>query len=443
MVEKKFIMLFCRCFYLLPGCLWVFWIGLIGNAQAETGWIEEIRFAGNERTQPRIMLQEMVIRVGDPVDPDKIEQSRQAIMDLGLFKSVDAKLHPGPMLGQILEFTVSEKYYIIPLPRFDRSADGEVSYGARLTVDNLAGLNQRLKMTYEATSGCCATERTVHSVDMSYSYPRVVGTDYGLGVTVLRTVYPVVTEDTLGNTAAEHDRYFNAASVGLSRWLSREGPSQGWSAGTTVFWRYLFFSQEFGAPLVKEPEKTAGLSLGIGYTRVHDYLFSRQGLEYGYISEHGLVRMGSDTPYSRNYVYYRHYFPLGLPHEHKNFNMQLRFGGTGGEVPIADHSYALGGSRDLRGYDKDGLGGRSFFVLNLEMLAPLWGHNAARGVVFADYGNAYDDNRVLDFGDLESSFGFGLRYKVKSFVDFQLRVDVSFAFGLDRKKVYFGSKNTF
>ncbi len=427
----------------MSGCLLMVWIGVVGEVRAESDWIEEIRFVGNERTQPRIMLQEIIIQVGDPVDPDKIERSRQAIMDLGLFKSVNVRLYPGPQFGQVLEFSVSEKYYVIPLPRFDRSADGEVSYGARLTVDNVAGLNQRVKLTYEATSGCCNTDRTVHSVDMSYSYPRVVGTHYGLGVSLLRSVYPVVTQDALGNTAAEHDRNFSAAGIGLSRWLSREGPSQGWNAGMSVFWRYLFFNQALGAPVVIESEKTAGLSLGIGYTRVHDYLFSREGLEYGYISEHGLVRMGSDTPYSRNFVYYRHYFPLGLPHEHKNFNMQLRFGGTGGEVPIADQSYELGGSRDLRGYDKGGIGGRSFFVLNMELLAPLWGHNAARGVVFADYGNAYADNRLLDFGDLESSFGFGLRYKIKSFVDFQLRVDVSFAFGLDRKKVYFGSKNTF
>lgn len=440
----SYMLLFFRDFYLLFGCVSLLLLSVTGAVQAETetGWIEEIRFVGNDRTKPQIMLQEIVIKVGDPADPDNIEKSRQAIMDLGLFKSVNARLEPGEV-GQILEFAVNEKYYVIPLPRLDRSADGEISYGARLTVDNLAGLNQRLRLTYEAMEGSSSTDRTVHSVDMSYSYPRVVGTQYGLGVALVRTAYPVTTLDDQGNLVAEHDRMFNSAAMGLSRWLSREGPSQGWNAGGSLFWRYLLYDQQLGAPLLFESEKAVGVSLGIGYTRVHDHLFSREGMEYGYIHELGLVELGSDTPYARNSVYYRHYFPLGLPQEHKNFNMQIRFGGTGGTVPIADDPFVLGGSRDLRGFDKGSIGGRSFFVINMELLAPLWGHNAARGVVFADYGNAYPDNRVLDFGDLESAVGFGLRYKVKSFVDLQLRVDVTYAFGLDRTKAYIGTKNTF
>ncbi len=436
-------LLFFRYFYLLFGCFLL----LPGEAAAdqvetETGWIEEIRFVGNDWTKPKIMLQEMVIRVGDPVDTDKIERSRQAIMDLGLFKSVDVRLEPGE-IGQILEIAVNEKYYVIPLPRLDRSADGEISYGARLTIDNLAGLNQRLRLTYEATEGSTTTDRTVHSVDMSYSYPRVVGTHFGLGLALSHTTYPVTTVDDQGDLEAEHNRTFNSASVGLSRWLSREGPSQGWNAGGSLFWRYLQYNQQVGEPLPLESEKAVGLSLSIGYTKVHDYLFSREGMEYGYIHELGLEAMGSDTPYARNLIYYRHYFPLGLPHEHKNFNMQIRFGGTGGTVPIVDDPFVLGGSRDLRGYNKGSIGGRSFFAINLELLAPLWGHNAARGVVFADYGNAYPDNRVLDFGNLESAAGFGVRYRVRSFVDLQFRIDVTYAFGLDRTKVYVGTKNTF
>ncbi len=431
----------------MSGCLLLVLLLASAGVRAQQGdaggdWVEEIRFVGNDRTKPRILLQEMVIREGDPVDAEKIERSRQAIMDLGLFKSVEARLLPGQQ-GKILEIGVSEKIYIIPLPQLDRDADGEVSYGGRLTVDNLAGLNQRLRLTYEVLSGGFASDRTVQSADLSWSYPRVAGTDYGLGLGLKREVSPETTRDSLGEVVAEHDRVFNTFNVGLSRWLSREGPSQGWNIGLGGFWRYEVNDQQFGAPLDRPPEKAVGVSFAIRYTRVHDYLYSREGLEYGVVSDQGLVAMGSDTPYSRNQAYYRHFFPLGAIEQHRNLNVQLRFGGTGGSVPIDDFPYVLGGSRDLRGYDKDTIGGRSFFVVNLELLAPLWGYNPARGVVFADVGNAYEDNRLLDFSDLESSLGFGLRFKLKAFVDLQLRVDVSYAFGLDRRKVYFGSKNTF
>jgi len=440
-------LLFCMRYFRLLGCLSLALLVFAGEARAQQeavggDRIEAIRFVGNEQTKPRIMLQEMVIHVGDLADPVLIERSRQAIMDLGLFKSVHARLLPGRQ-GRILEIGVNEKFYVIPLPRLDRTDEGSVSYGGRLTVDNLAGLNQRLKLTYEAQSGTFASDRTVHSLDLSYDYPRVIGSHYGLGFSLERQITPQTTTDSLGDTLAEHDRISNKASVGLSRWLSHEGPSQGWNAGASLFWRYLYFDQRYGAPLELAAEKAIGFSMSIGYTRVHDYLFSREGLEYGLISEHGLVALGSDTSYSRNQFYYRHFFPLGQPEKHRNFNMQLRFGGTGGGVPVDDYAYVLGGSRDLRGYDQGAIGGRSFFVMNFELLAPLWGHNAARGVVFGDVGNAYPDDRLLDFGDLQSSMGFGLRYKVKALVNLQLRVDVSYAFGLKRRKVYIGSKNTF
>ena len=432
------LLLFKR-FLLFSGTL--LWL-VMAVARAETGWIEAIRFVGNDKTKPSILLQELTVQVGDPADPANIERSRQAIMDLGLFDAVAAHLLVGQQ-GQILEFTLSEKYYLIPLPRLDRTADGEVSYGGRLTVDNMGGLNQRFRVTYKALRGCCSTDRTVHSISSSYNYPRVAGTHYGLGVSLAHTVSPVATVDSDGNQLAEHDRQDNKVAIGLSRWLSKEGPSSGWSAGGTLFWRQRQFEQQFGVPIGYGAEKAVGLTLGLGYSGVHDYLFSRAGLQYGVVSEHGLTVMGADTGYSRNYVYYRHYFLRGHVSEHKNLNLQLRFGGTSGTVPIDDYSYGLGGSRDLRGYDKNGIGGRSFFVVNLEYLAPMWGHNAARWVVFADVGNAYVDNRMLDPGDLESSAGFGFRYKIKSFVNFQLRIDASYAVGLKRHKVYFGSKNTF
>jgi len=107
---------------------------------AET--ISEIRFLGNDTTRPEIMLQEMLVRVGEPVDPARIEQSRQAIMDLELFKSVKAELLAAPP-GPVLQITVDEKIYFLPIPKLNRSDDG-VGYGAQLRFDNLAGLNQKL-----------------------------------------------------------------------------------------------------------------------------------------------------------------------------------------------------------------------------------------------------------------------------------------------------------
>jgi len=55
--------------------------------------IVDIVFQGNKVTRPRTMIQEMVLSKGDPADPEKVELSRQAIMDLNLFKSAVIEQH--------------------------------------------------------------------------------------------------------------------------------------------------------------------------------------------------------------------------------------------------------------------------------------------------------------------------------------------------------------
>ena len=51
--------------------------------------IVDIVFQGNKVTRP----QEMLLSKGDPADPEKVELSRQAIMDLNLFKSAVIEQH--------------------------------------------------------------------------------------------------------------------------------------------------------------------------------------------------------------------------------------------------------------------------------------------------------------------------------------------------------------
>ena len=407
----------------------------------ERGVITEIRFVGNEHTQPQIMLQEMAIKAGDLIDPERIERSRQAIMDLGLFKSVDAVLVPEAM-GAVLEITVNEKYYVIPLPRLDRSAEGDISYGGQLSLDNLWGLNQKLRLLYQAERGCCQSSHIVNTYSLEYSYPRVAGTDYGLGMTLTHEATPLTDTASSGRVVSEYEKGLEGLGVGVSHWLGKGGPSSGWSVGASSFWRYLSYTQQSGAPIVYGPQRLAGLGFSVGYTKVHDLLYSRDGVEFGINSEHGLVSLGSDTPYARNQLYYRQYRPVGST-PHTNLDLQVRLGVTAGSVPIDTSPYGLGGSRDLRGYEKSSIEGRSFFVVNVEYLRPLFGHPAARGVLFMDVGNAYRDNRLLDLGNMESSVGFGLRYKFKSFVNLQLRADMAYAVGLSERKLYLGVNNTF
>ena len=195
-------------------------IGLLICAQASTAAaqvpesepmprIVEIRLSGNEKTRDKVILRELDLAPGDPADPAAIENGRQAVLDLGLFRTVVATTQPVPG-GVVLNIAMREKYHLLVLPRVDASSDRDVSYGAQLRWANVWGLNHRLNLTVE--SGDFPEERDRREEDsarLSYRAPYLFDTPYELRARMerLERVTPVidlttneVTDDTFDET---------------------------------------------------------------------------------------------------------------------------------------------------------------------------------------------------------------------------------------------------
>lgn len=399
--------------------------------------ITDIRFAGNDVTQAEILLQEMTIRVGDPVDAARVEESRQAIQDLGLFKKVEAALIPAEG-GKILQITVKEKFYLLPLPRANRNADGDISYGAQLRYDNLLGLNQRLKLTYEIREPIDGARIAAYSI--AYDYPRVARTPYSLGVNIEYVPgYQLTTTDAGG--AESRFEYDNAnLSIGVSRQLAREGPTRGWSAGVGYGFSFTDYRRISGTASPPAEGRDGYVTAGMNYADVRDYLYSRAGETYGYNIQYASPALGSHHHETwRHYWYYRKY-KLVSPYPHRNLNYQLQFGLSDGHQGDA---FSLGGADSLRGYPRGVVSGKAYFLANVEYLQPLFRNNALRGLVFLDIGNGYPGNFDIDPTDVEASVGIGLRYRVEALVKFDLRLDLAYAIGRKETKPYAGSSDTF
>ena len=61
-----------------------------------------------------------------------------------------------------------------------------------------------------------------------------------------------------------------------------------------------------------------------------------------------------------------------------------------------------------------------------------------------DVGNAWEDTSDVDLSDLRYSAGIGLRWKLKSFVRVDIRLDISQGFSEDGEtKFYLGTNATF
>lgn len=403
-------------------------------AYADPSFIREIQFEGNRVTRPGILLQELTIHVGDRLDLQELENSRQALMNLGLFKSVQADVKD----DGVVVFRMKEKHYYLAIPELDRDDNNDINFGLNLYGYNLGGLNQSLRITYDTQSAKDATSGDDRSYSLLYTYPRIAGTQYGFELALAHKTNPL--QEVTGNVVtADYEEQSSDMSFLISRWLNRKGPTTGWRVGAGAVFRTRNYDYISGTPGLYRDGDTIGLLAFVGNTDITDHLYSRTGHEYGYSLEQGLSALGSDYSYSRHEIFYRNYQNLWKPHQ--NLNTQIRIGLSQGRL-FGEDAYAIGSSSKLRGYG-DEVSGDAYVLANIEYLQPLFGRNYLRGVVFLDMGNAYPNNQDIDLGDLKTAAGVGLRYNFKGFVNLNLRVDYVYNADTGETSWIAASKNTF
>lgn len=412
--------------------------------------LRAIEFIGNRVTREQILRQEMLVKEGDPADPSRIEQSRQAIMNLGLFVSVRVQIRPVDD-GVVLILILKEKYYILPVPKLNRDDDNNFTLGAELTVDNLGGYNQQLKLRYETEEASAVAGGEFVAYLFSYSYPRIFGGPWQLQTEFTQETGPV--DGKLNNQETWlYEKQDRAVKALISRWFKKTGPSAGWQSGGGLIWRrnvYDFIECYATVPLpCPVPgaflDSTAVAVLAtLTYANVSDYLYSRQGTEYGYNGEYGSMTLGSDTRYTRHELFWKYYYLFdGRPHE--NLETQFRLGLSSGNMYLSDeYAYALGGNRSLRAYESSAATGNAYFLLNLQYLRPFFGYYPLRGAIFLDIGNTYPSNERMHLGKVLWDVGAGLRFRLKSFVKIDLRLDFAYSLDTGETRTFLGTKELF
>lgn len=399
---------------------------LLCSTHATAEVLQDIRFVGNDTTRPEIMLQEMTIEVGDEVDVARIEESRQAIMNLGLFKEVSAELQQ-EVQGTVLLITVDEKWYILPIPRVGAKPDGEADYGLELRLDNLFGLNQRLKLLYLNKESLTDDKPLKREMSVGYTYPRMFGTPYQLDASagVVRQKIKLLEGDVETGSYLYDNK---TLKLGLYRWHNERGPSRGLRYGGGVGLQRHDYSELVGSASDYADRDNAYLNGVIEYVDMQEEKYRRKGEVYGYNVEVGMPQWG-DYSYHKHLLSYRRYLPLDKSRANLNYRIQL---GLANSAAFGGQSYALGSSTSLRGYEGDYVTGNAMALVNVEYLYPLTGSRQLRGVVFVDAGNAYPGVEEADLLDLKAAVGLGLRWKFQLFVDVTLRAD--FAWGLESKE---------
>lgn len=116
-----------------------------------------VQITGNRITKERIILREMLVQEGDSMDAtlfyERLERSRQNLMNTGLFNTVTLAPLYITMRTVVVQVVVNERWYLWPAVIFDladpnfntwwRTKDlGRVNYGAYLYRYNFRGRNE-------------------------------------------------------------------------------------------------------------------------------------------------------------------------------------------------------------------------------------------------------------------------------------------------------------
>ncbi len=424
----------------------LFGLFLLGHGQAhgqedeaDDAPIRRIEIQGNEKTEQEVIDQEIIIREGDPFDPEKMELSRQNIMDLGLFRSVEVVSRDTPE-GVEITFLVDEKRFWYFVPVFSRGSDGDITWGARLQMDNLFGRNNELTIRAKRTDLQDTDIQEEETLEFEYFYPRIFGSPYDFRIHYDYDKADI--EEQRENLTGDYLRDKNSWGVTLSKWLEEEGPSKG--LRFTIGFRSEDYDHTYlrGDPNLFGDVLVNSLIAGLEYIDVVDHGSYRSGKHYGMETELAQPVLGSEETLTTQNLFYRRYIPVNREKRH-NLNFQLRFAVTSSSL-FGDSTYQITGGTAVRGYDRDSIEGNSYYVANIEYLRPVANRENLRSAYFIDVGDAFEKFGDFTFRDPKVGIGVGLRWKIRAFVRTDLRLDIAQGLGSDGEtKVYAGTRATF
>lgn len=380
--------------------------------------VREIAFEGNDTTRPRTMLREMVIAVGDPADPEKVERSRQAVQDLGLFKTVSVREEPLPGGGVRLVYKVRERWYILPVPRVDAKVGGEYSYGAQLTWNNLWGLDHTLRVIWEREDNKEAGVGLETNHSFSYAAPQVFDSRYGVNVSAGEVQRPI---ELAGGGAYEET--LTDVGFSVSRSLGDGPPSQGWIVSGGVTW----LNQDTSGMGAAEPYGMATAPfVGLTYRDLHLKIYSEEGQVFRSSVRGAFSGLASDYGFTTIGARYGRYIHVGDT-AHQSLHL---FADLGARVdgPPENDGFGIGGDSFLRGYDKDFVEGDAVYRVAAEFARPVF-RRWLRWAVIAEAGNAFTEPDDFTLSRIYASLGLALRVRMSMFVNLELELGVAMPIG--------------
>ena len=158
--------------------------------------IDSIQIIGNKKTQDYIILREVKQKINEELKAENIIEDKNRIYNLGLFLSVDIEIveNPNPEIGNVYMITVSENWYVFPIPTINIDYDRkEYSYGGGIAHTNFRGRHEQIYLG--------GTIGHVNEYFLSYENPWISGDHNSFGLVIYdesssHHVYNIIEADT-------------------------------------------------------------------------------------------------------------------------------------------------------------------------------------------------------------------------------------------------------
>jgi outer membrane protein insertion porin family len=363
--------------------------------------IGHIRISGNNKTRDNVIRREVRLDEGDIYNSKLLKRSYQRITNLNFFDSIE--INPRPVIREKLidlDVKVKEKLTGMLTVGGGYSSVDKFIVTGEITQTNLFGKGLYLKLKADL-SGIRANYNL--KLTDPWFMDKPVSASLGLFNEVFE--YP------------DYDKKATGGSIGFGKELSE------YVRGNITYKledvRISDVAEE-ASSIIKEQEGkrlTSSISPSLWKDTRNNYLDPTSGSKNAIYATYSGI--GGDNYFVKVLLDSLWYFPYKWD---TAFSFRSRFGyasGFGGKaLPLYERFY-VGGIDTVRGLgfgeggprDEDTdeiIGGTKELIFNAEYIFPLEENIRLKGVVFFDYGQAFDENE--DITSLRPTTGFGLRW---------------------------------
>jgi outer membrane protein insertion porin family len=364
--------------------------------------IGKINISGNTKTRDKVIRREVRLDEGDIFNRKLIKRSYQRINNLDYFENVDLKPLPKPEEKVVdLDIEVEEKMTgMLSLGGGYSSVDKFMVMG-EITQANLFGKGLYLKLRTDFSS-------SRKNYNLSVINPWFMDRPISASFRIYKEQFEF----------PDYDKQSTGGSIGLGKELSEYvGGNITYSLEEVTITDVLdgasfLITEQIGTKI------TSSISPSIWKDTRDNHLDPSSGARHSLQST--IAGLGGENYFVKGVVDSIWYFPAPM---NTTFSIRGRLGYAAGfnkkTLPLYERFY-VGGINTIRGLgfgdggprDANGerIGGNFESILNTELIFPIVKDIKLKGVIFADYGGAFDKDDNIGIDDLRYTVGFGFRW---------------------------------